>query len=467
MTTKTRFAPSPTGFMHVGNARSALFPWLIAQKEKGVFVLRLEDTDQARLVDGAVEHILAVLNWLGLSYTEGPYVQSERKDVYLKYAKQLIAAGCAYADPYSKEQLETWRNECEAAKKPFLYRNYRPTNPPVWDETQALRFKIDTVERSNWHDEVMGDLSAGEEALDDFILIKADGLPTYNFAHIIDDYEMGITHVIRGLEYISSTPKYLALYKALGIAVPKLASLPHIMADNGKKKLGKRDGAKDILEYKRDGYVSDVMVNFLASLGWNDGTDKETYTREELIQAFSLNRVLKSGAKFDEKRLEWMNGEYIRQLSIVSLKSLIESYLQEYDFEFYNLVQSKPVIFEGSLPLIKERIKTLAEYKEYCEQLFMVRSAQSTVLGGDNDDSGQGRMTMQKTKENLEKLEDWKAEKIGEVMMATALELNVKNKDYFMTMRMAIFGKSITPPLNESMELLGKEEVLARLVVGI
>ena len=285
---RTRFAPSPTGYIHVGNVRAALFPWLLARQQQGTFILRIEDTDQTRFVDGATDLIMDSLKWLGITWDEGPdiggprgpYTQTQRKDHYLAWAQKLIDKGLAYADPYSPEEVAAFRAEARAQKKPFLYRDYRPANPPKWDGSQPLRFKVTSPKRYTWQDPVMGELSAGPEALDDFILIKSDGLPTYNFAHIVDDYEMGVTHVIRGLEYISSIPKYLSLYEALDIEPPVLACLPHIMAPDGRKKLGKRDGAKSVTEYRTDGILPEAMLNFLATLGWNDGTEQEIFSRE-------------------------------------------------------------------------------------------------------------------------------------------------------------------------------------------
>ena len=261
MTVRTRFAPSPTGFMHVGNLRTGLFAWLTARNAGGQFILRLEDTDKNREVEGSAEHILRCLDMLGLDRDEGldvggpyaPYKQSERLDIYKAWAQKLIDAGRAYADPYTPAEVQAFREQAQSEKKPFLYRNHRPENPPVWDGTMPLRFKSDPKEYE-WHDEVMGDLHTGPEVIDDFILIKSDGYPTYNFAHIVDDAEMKVTHVIRGQEFISSTPNYLNLYDALNLERPIFATMPHILNEQGNKKLGKRDGAKDVLEYE-DAFV--------------------------------------------------------------------------------------------------------------------------------------------------------------------------------------------------------------------
>ncbi|MCA9335045.1 glutamate--tRNA ligase, partial [Candidatus Saccharibacteria bacterium] len=260
-TTRTRFAPSPTGYLHVGGIRTALFAWLVAQHDNGQFILRLEDTDKNREVAGSAEHLIKSLRALGLTYNEGPdvdgphgpYRQSERLAIYKEWAQKLIDAGRAYADPYTAEEVQHFREQAQSEKRPFLYRSHRPENPSVWDGTTPLRFKSEP-KAYEWHDEVMGDLHSGPEVIDDFILIKSDGYPTYNFAHIVDDALMEITHVIRGQEFISSMPNYLNLYEALGIEHPIFATMPHIMNEQGNKKLSKRDGAKDVLDYIRDGY---------------------------------------------------------------------------------------------------------------------------------------------------------------------------------------------------------------------
>jgi glutamyl-tRNA synthetase len=313
--TRTRFAPSPTGFLHVGGIRTALFAWLLARHNEGKFILRFEDTDKKREVEGAREHLIDCLRTLGLDYDEGPdiggpyapYVQSERLTSYKAWAQKLIDSGRAYADPYLSAEVQNFREEAQKNKKPFLYRNHRPENTPVWDGSQPLRFKSEPKEY-HWKDEVMGELHSAPEVIDDFVLIKSDGYPTYNFAHIVDDSEMKITDVLRGQEFLSSIPNYLNLYEALNLQPPKMATLPHVLASDGKKKLSKRDGAKDVLDYIKDGYLPDALISFIATLGWNDGSEQEIYTRTELINKFSLDRVQKSGAHFDERRLLWING---------------------------------------------------------------------------------------------------------------------------------------------------------------
>jgi glutamyl-tRNA synthetase len=342
--------------MHVGNVRTALYAWLWARKNKGTFILRIEDTDKKREVEGSIDHIKKTLSWLGLNWDEGPdvggphapYIQSERLkklNIYQKYAEKLIAKGFAYADSSSEEEIQKLREKAEAEKRAFLFRDHRPENSPEWKPGIPLRFKIKELKRTTWQDAVRGELTAGLEALDDFILIKSDGYPTYNFAHIVDDIEMGVTHVVRGQEFIPSTPNYIAVYEALGAKEPIYVTAPPIMGAEGTKKMGKRDGAKDTLDYQKEGYLPEAMFNFLVFLGWNPGGEKEIMTREEIISLFDINKMQKSGAQFNEEKLDWMNKEHMKKLTdiefvekaklfidteIISAKNLTETELNNY-----------------------------------------------------------------------------------------------------------------------------------------
>lgn len=368
---RTRFAPSPTGFLHVGGIRTALFAWLVARQAGGQFILRIEDTDQAREVAGSADHIQESLRWLGLDWDEGPgkegdqvsYFQSQRLDIYKKWAEKLVAEGRAYADPYTPEEVQAFRDQAKAEKKPFLYRDYRPENPPIWDGSQPLRFKSDP-KAYDWHDEVMGDLHTGPEVIDDFILMKSDGFPTYNFCHIIDDFEMQITHIIRGQEFLASTPKYLNLYEALDFPVPMMATMPPILGPDGSKKLSKRDGAKDILDYRDEGYLPEAMQNFLASLGWNDGTEEEVFTTAQLIKKFDIARVQKSGARFDERRLLWLNGAHIRMLPLNELSQLTATFWPK------EALTHSEEYKKSVLGIVQERLKFFAELPNLTAYFF-------------------------------------------------------------------------------------------------
>lgn len=469
MTVRTRFAPSPTGYIHVGNVRAALFPYLLARQTGGKFILRIEDTDQARFVEGATDMILDTLAWLGIDWDEGPrrggdfgpYVQTERRDHYKKWAQKLIDKGLAYADPYTPEQVQSFREEAIAAKKPFLYRDYRPENPPKWDGSQPLRFKVTNPKRYTWNDPIMGELSAGPEVLDDFILIKADGLPTYNFAHIVDDAEMKITHVIRGLEYISSIPRYLSLYEALDIEVPVLACMPHIMAPDGKKKLGKRDGAKSVTDYHTDGILPEAMLNFLASMGWNDGTEQEIFSKEELITKFRLERVQRSGARFDEQRLLWMNGQWIRRLSLDDLYSRVTLYWPTSAEKASNEYKSRV------LSLVQDRLKTLAELS-MMTKYFFEEPVQNKSLINDNKQlkklsSSEINDLLGLVKNAFEKLSDWTPESIQACLNTLLETTGQKPGTLFSLIRIVTTWAPFSPQLNDTLALLGKETTLKRL----
>lgn len=454
---KTRFAPSPTGYIHVGNVRTALYTYLVARKNKGKFILRIEDTDQSRLVKGAEELILDTLKWLGLEWNGEIVRQTSRKDIYLKYANRLIEKGLAYTDPYSKEQVEKFREQARADKKPFLYRDYRPESPPKWRLGAPLRFRVPELKRYSWNDAVMGELSAGEEALDDFVLIKTDGLPTYNFAHVIDDYEMGITHVIRGAEYISSTPKYLSLYEALEIEPPILAHVPHILAPTGNKKLGKRDGAKSVAEYRAEGYLPEAMLNFLAQLGWNDGTEQEIFSKNELIQKFSLDRVQKSGARFDEKRLVWLNGQWIRSLNLDDLYQRCKPFWESGD-EIYK---------KKVLALAQDRLKTLSDLPALTSYFFEEPEIDMKLITENKQlkrlTNNELKHLLRASESALDRLDEWTSKSIQSCLNSLLEELETKPSVLFSLVRIATTWAPFSPQLNETLALVGKKRTLLRL----
>lgn len=473
MTIRTRFAPSPTGYIHIGNLRAALFPWLLARQQGGSFILRIEDTDQARFVEGAEEKILETLDWLGIDWDEGPqltggevgeygpYHQTKRRDSYLAWAQKLIDKGLAYADPYTPEQVQTFRDEAKANKKAFLYRDYRPENPPTWQLGMPLRFKVPTIKRYTWHDPIMGELSAGPEALDDFILIKSDGLPTYNFAHIIDDYEMGITHVIRGSEYIASTPKYLSLYEALEIEPPVLACSPHIMAPSGNKKLGKRDGAKSATEYRDDGILPEAMMSFLASLGWNDGTEQEVFTKQELIEKFSLERVQKSGARFDEQRLIWMNGHVIRQLTLDDLYQRVTPFWPD------SAISHDEAYKKQVLQLAQDRLKKLSDLPQLTRYFFEEPTIDRELITTNKQlkklSDDERNTLLRAAHESLTALDEWTPEAIQTCLNQLLETTGQKPGILFSLIRIATTWAPFSPQLNDTLALLGKETTLQRL----
>lgn len=515
---RTRFAPSPTGFLHVGGIRTALFAYLVARQAGGQFVLRLEDTDQKREVEGSAEHLIKSLNALDLVYDEGPdiggpygpYKQSERLEIYKSWAQKLIDAGRAYADPYTPEQVQKFREEAQAQKKPFLYRNHRPENSPAWDGTTPLRFKSDP-KAYTWHDEVMGDLSSGEEVIDDFILIKSDGYPTYNFAHIVDDAEMHITHVIRGQEFLSSMPNYLNLYEALGfdmtparvarggaappstngdegadratgpadsdlrrnsvrisddgsdrsgLHLPVFATMPHILNEQGNKKLSKRDGAKDVLDYLTEGYLPEALVSFIATLGWNDGTEQEVFTRQQLIDKFSLDRVGRSGARFDERRLLWVNGQVIRELPLDELTARVEPFWSD------NARKASPELRSQVLVLAQDRLKTLADLPGLTEYFFSEPRVDLPLI----DDNKQLAKLSREEQANLltaaqTALEacEFTPEALQETLNQLLETTSQKPGILFSLIRIATTWAPFSPQLNDTLAILGRDTALARL----
>jgi glutamyl-tRNA synthetase len=464
---RTRFAPSPTGFMHVGGVRTALFAWLIAQQQHGTFILRIEDTDKVREVAGSIEQIENSLKWLGIEWTEGinvggpdaPYLQSQRLDIYKQWAQRMVDEGRAYADPYTQDELEAFRNTAKMNKQPFLYRNHRPDSPPVWDGTQPLRFKSDPKSYT-WTDAVLGELSTGPEAIDDFILIKGDGYPTYNFCHIVDDAIMGITHVLRSQEFISSTPKFLNLYEALDIKRPILATLPYVMAIDGKKKLGKRDGAKDILDYGRDGYVPEAMMNFLATLGWNDGTEQEVFTAAELIEKFSLDRVQKSPARFDEQRLLWLNGQHIRLLSIDDLYARVSTFWPA-SAESADEASKKQV-----LALVQDRMKTLTDLAILTDYFFAEPTPDWSMV---HDNKQLSKLSnddivsyLQATKTALSG-SAFDSESIQATLNGLLESTGQKPGILFSLIRLAVSWAPFSPALNDTLATLGRDTVIARI----
>ena len=468
---RTRFAPSPTGFLHVGGIRTALFAYLVAKQADGQFILRLEDTDQKREVEGSAEHLMESLHSLGIEYDEGPdrpgdfgpYRQSERLDIYKKWAQRLIDSGRAYADPYSSEEVQKFREQAQQSKQPFLYRNHRPENPPAWDGSQPLRFKSDPKEYE-WHDEVMGDLRTGPEVIDDIILIKSDGYPTYNFAHIVDDAEMEITHVIRGQEFLSSQPNYLNLYEALELERPIFATMPHIMNDQGNKKLGKRDGAKDVLDYIKDGFLPDAMVSFIATLGWNDSTEQEIFTKKELIEKFSLNRVGKSGAQFDQRRLLWTNGHFIRSLDIDVLYTLCQDFWPE------SAKNADEAYKKQVLTLVQERIKYLAELPELINFFFEEPVPDLELITSNKQlkklDHNQIKELLELSRQNLEQ-SNFTHEDIQEQLNQLLDQTGEKPAVVFSLIRIATTWAPASPQLNTSLAVLGKQTTLSRIQKAI
>lgn len=459
---RVRFAPSPTGFLHLGTLRSALFNYLLAKHHDGDFILRIEDTDRERLVEGAIEQIQESLTWLGLAWNEGverggshgPYIQSERLELYCQHAEELIEKGFAYRDYTSAGKLAELRQKAQESKQPFRFTKELATlEAPNEDAPYVIRFHITPGKDVSWNDAVWGKQTWQRSVLDDFVAIKSDGYPTYNFAVVVDDHLMEISHVLRGSEFLSTAPKNLLVYEAFGWEAPQYLHLPPVLGSD-KAKLSKRHGAKSASEYRDAGYLPEAVFNYLASLGFNDGTTKELYTVEELIKVFNPSRIQSSPAVFDAERLDWMNGSYIRELSTQELFERCQDFwpaeASTYDAEYKVKV----------LPLVHERLKYLAELPELTDFFFN----DPDVLGKlpTKLDSHQRISLLEKTIESLQESNFSEAD-LEERIRAIAKAKEAKIGHYFGLLRVAITGRTAAPGLFETMHVLGKETTVRRL----
>lgn len=448
---RVRFAPSPTGFLHLGGMRSALFNWLYARKTGGVFILRLEDTDRERLVPEAVEQIQESHAWLDLDPDETA-TQSERLDLYKEQADKLLETGALYRCWCTPERLAGLREEAKADKRAFKYDRHCLDNAGDPKDDHVLRFRIpDDIEAVAWIDAVRGELSFRREDLDDFVALKSDGWPTYNFANVVDDHAMEITHVLRAEEFLSSTPKHLLLYQAFGWEPPVFAHLPQVLGSDGSK-LSKRHGAKPVLDYRDEGYLPEAVINFLALLGWNpgEGSTKEIYSRDELTSAFSLERIQKSPAVFDPARLDWMNGEYIRAMKPEELLTRVGDFWPEAAKDAdknYKL---------AVLGLVQDRLKRLTELPELTMFFF---TDPGVERAGEHTEAADH---IGKVVELAEKTE-FESGVLEQAYRALADELGATTKSLFGAMRFFVTGSKVSPPLFETMAVLGRETVLRRL----
>jgi glutamyl-tRNA synthetase len=463
---RVRFAPSPTGFLHIGGIRTALFNYLFAKANGGKFILRLEDTDRERFVEEGVEQIIKSLDWLGLHPDEGvwyeekpgehgPYVQSKRLNHYEEYAKYLVDEGLAYYSQATPEQIESLKAEAIKEKRPFVYKHtMEPEAGPVSTGGLPIRLKVPEG-KINWKDEVRGEFETNNEIIDDFIIIKADGYPTYNFANVIDDHLMKITHVIRGDEFISSTAKHALLYDLLGFDRPAFVHLAPILGPDGKKKLSKRDGDVNVLEYKAKGYLPEAILNFLALLGWNDGSTQEIFTPEELTEKFSIDRIQKSPAVFDINRLDWMNGEYLRNnLSDEELFEYIKPFVPESWL-------SDMHYFKSVLELDKERIKRFDEAR-YIMEIFFETPQVSKDLLCKKDDIETIRGWIGKAVDSIENI-DFSHDEVERALRELTEELGVQTGRLFYVLRVGLTGRTEAPGLFDIFVTLGKDESIKRL----
>lgn len=478
-TVRTRFAPSPTGFMHVGNLRTALYEYLVAKSQGGTFVLRIEDTDQERKVEGAVDIIYQTMKRAGLIHDEGPdiggeygpYVQSERKEMYLPYAKQLIDMDKAYYCFCSKERLDMLR---ENADEPGAGYDRHCRNLSKEEVEQKLSEGVPYVIRqkmplegvTTFEDAVYGSISVDNSELQDQILIKADGFPTYNFANVIDDHTMNITHVVRGSEYLSSTPKYNLLYEAFGWEIPTYIHLPLIMGKNDDgttSKLSKRHGATSFEELVKKGYLPEAIINYIALLGWAPKDNREIFSLQELTENFSIDGISKSPAVFDYDKLEWFNGEYIKAMTTEQFAAVCEPYFKQALGELpLDRIKLASILQQRTTKLtdIPEKIAFFAHQPDYDKELFVNKKSKTTL---ENSPS-----LLKAGIEALKGLTEWNHDSIHDCLMNLAVTLGVKNGTAMWPVRIAASGMAVTPGgAVEILDILGREESLKRLYDGL
>ncbi len=474
---RTRFAPSPTGYMHIGNLRTALYTYLLTRSKGGKFILRIEDTDQERLVEGATDVIYRTMKDTGLIHDEGPdvggnygpYIQSERRNIYKEYAEKLVELGHAYYCFCSKERLDDLREKQEAAKVPTKYDGLcsRLTKEEVQAKLDAgepyvIRQKMPKYGKTTFKDEVFGEISVENAILDDNVLLKADGLPTYNFANVIDDHLMNITHIIRGSEYLSSTPKYNLLYEAFGWDIPTYIHVSPVMRD-AQKKLSKRDGDASYEDFIKKGYLKEAIVNYIALLGWSPGGDREKYTIDELIEIFDVKGISKSPAIFDENKLAWLNGEYIRELSPEDF--------HEKALPWYKGVIENPSIDlkEVSALLQKrcEKLSDIPEQVDFFDNLpeYDIEMYTHKKMKTNPENS---LVSLENILPVVEGIEDWTFDNLHDELMELIAKMEVKNGIVLWPLRVAVSGKAFTPGGGvEIAYILGKEETIKRIKKGI
>lgn len=478
MKPRVRFAPSPTGSPHIGNIRTAVFDYLFARHTGGTFILRIEDTDRTRYVEGSLEEIMSSLRWLGMQWDEGPeaggdygpYFQSERLEHYHKHAQQLIEQGRAYYCYCTRERLEELRKSQEAARQPIGYdRRCRELTPGQREElarqnpNPVVRFKMRLEGRTEFDDVVRGRVGFDNALQDDFVAVKADGFPTYHFASVVDDHLMQITHVIRGEEWLSSAPKHIQLYEAFGWTPPVWVHPPLILDTSGRK-LSKRSGVStSVADYIRDGYLPDAMLNFLATMGWSSGEDRKLYSREELIEKFSLEGIVNHPAVYDIARLNDLQGEYVRMMSVERLADMLLPYMQaaglaggapspedlDYLRRVTGLIQPRIVLLKDAPAMTEFFYRDDFEYEEKGARKYLAKDTTPALL--------------KSVTERLSTLDEWTVESIESAVREAGAALGLEGGHVIHPVRMAVTGRTVGPGLFELMEVIGKERVLARI----
>ncbi len=461
MTVRTRFAPSPTGYLHVGGARTALFSWAYARHFGGQFILRIEDTDLERSTAASVQAILDGMHWLGLDWDEGPFYQMQRLDRYREVAEQLLAQGDAYWCYASREELEAMREAQRArGEKPRYDGRWRPENARHLglsvpkDRSGVLRFRNPDEGEVVFKDLVKGEIRIGNRELDDLVLLRADGVPTYNFGVVVDDLDMHISHVIRGDDHVNNTPRQINIYRALAADIPHFGHVPMILGPDGER-LSKRHGAVSVMQYPEDGFLPEALLNYLARLGWSHGNE-EVFSLEQFVQWFDLAHVSHSPAQFNPEKLTWLNHHYLKEASVDCLVPLVAARLER---EGVTVGTSAPLA--GVVGLLRERAHTLIDLTSAAHLLVAPGEPSAELVAQHLGE--ESRAALAQLRDALVALGDWSAPLIGEQFAAVLKSRTWKMPRLAMPVRTAVFGTTQTPSIDQSLALAGREHVLARL----
>ncbi len=474
--TRVRFAPSPTGYLHIGNIRTVVFDWLYARQQGGALVLRIEDTDQTRYVPGAIDFMKESLRWLGMDWdegpdiggTHGPYTQSERLPIYKEHAEALIEKGWAYRCNCSPERLEQVREAQRQRGDPIMYDGHcrqLPSDAISPEEPHVIRLKVPREGETIVHDLLRGEVVFDNRLVDDQVLLKTDGFPTYHLAVVVDDHLMKITHVLRGDDWLPSAPKHFLLYRAFEWEPPVFVHVPLVLGPDGKK-LSKRHGAVTIEDFRRQGYLPDAIFNFLALLGWapGEGDEQELFTREELVKRFALERINLAPAVFSYDKLDWMNGMYIRQLSEEELLQHLIPFWEDAGFVASPVPAEDLETLRILVPLVQERLKRLSDVVELTDFVFTeIETPAAEALVGKKMTPAQSRDALRAVQKLLAGLVSFDAETMEPALRKLAEALDLKAGQLFTIIRVATSNKRVAPPLFGSLEALGREKALRRL----
>jgi glutamyl-tRNA synthetase len=460
---RTRFAPSPTGYLHIGGARTALFCWAYVKKHGGTFILRIEDTDRERSTEASVQAILDSMQWLGLDY-DGPYYQMQRLERYHQVAQDLLASGHAYHDYATKEELDQLREQQRArGEKPRYDGRWRPENakrtglahPP--GVQPVIRFRNPDDGEVTWNDLVKGEITIANAELDDLVIMRADGIPTYNFGVVVDDIDMQITHVIRGDDHVNNTPRQINVYRALGVELPHFAHVPMILGQDGER-LSKRHGAVSVMQYQEEGFLPEALLNYLARLGWSHGNE-EKFSRDQLVQWFDLEHISRSPARFDPEKLAWMNAQYLKETDDSRLAELAQPFLAQNGVD----VKNGPLL-PRVVALLKERATTLKELADAA--VYFYRAIEAPDALKQQHVTGDVLPALSDLRGRFADI-DWERSKINETIKAVVAEHKLKLPKIAMPLRVLVTGTTHTPSIDATLELVGKDPVLLRLDRGL